>query len=765
MRVWFRRLGSLKLAVGLLSAILGVLAVGTIIESTRGTDAAGRAVYGATWFRGLLFLFCVNVMASMVERWPWGRRRTGFALTHGALLLIVAGALVTEVFKVEGRLAVWEGEATDAFVTADGSTVRLPFSLRLDAFEIDTYPGTSRPAMFRSRVQVEDAAAGRALPAVIEMNRELAYGGYRLFQTSYQQTPERDQTVLSVARDPGQPIVFAGYFVLLLGMTTVLGTRIAERRALPTVPGPPAASSPLSRRVGSLAVLLGLSAVGGVFAAAESDSTGIEALRTIPVQHDGRVMPLDTVAREAVWNVTGRSRWGGVDPVSTVLGWTFHGDAWATEPIVKIGSAELSAHCGISATDGRGAFLELVQNPCLMGLLQQAQVEEQADRPVRGLLAKARKVEDRLVWMQGFLKGSIYRVQPPPGDLRKEWNAPSRLQSPSDLLASASVAGSPVAREADIDREIAYNRVRPTRVAWIVLVLATALSLVAWLRERRVLDAAALTGLALGFLVMTWGIATRWKIAGRIPAANMYESLLFLGWGVALFALVALVFLRNRLVVLNAAAMSSLTMALTDLLPIDRFVHPVQPVLANTVWLAIHVPIIMLSYSVLTLGVLVAHMAIGVEIFAPSRRDLSHRLSDLLYWYVAVGSILLIAGILTGSMWAASSWGRYWGWDPKEVWSLVAFLAYVAILHGRVDGWLGPFGVAAASIVAFWTILMTYVGVNFILAMGLHSYGFGSSSVANWMALIAAAEAVFLIVGAWACSARRRRVPALAQIP
>ena len=185
------------------------------------------------------------------------------------------------------------------------------------------------------------------------------------------------------------------------------------------------------------------------------------------------------------------------------------------------------------------------------------------------------------------------------------------------------------------------------------------------------------------------------------------------------------------------------------------FRSPVPPVLAGTIWLAIHVPIIMVSYSVLALGVLVAHMQIGIEIFAPRRRDLSATMSDLLYWYIHVGSILLIAGILTGSIWAASSWGRYWGWDPKEVWSLVAFLAYLAILHGRFDRLLGPYGVAAISIIAFWTIIMTYVGVNFVLASGLHSYGFGSSAVVRWLLLVATAEALFLGAGAFAYFSRR----------
>jgi ABC-type transport system involved in cytochrome c biogenesis permease subunit len=188
-------------------------------------------------------------------------------------------------------------------------------------------------------------------------------------------------------------------------------------------------------------------------------------------------------------------------------------------------------------------------------------------------------------------------------------------------------------------------------------------------------------------------------------------------------------------------------MLLLDRLPIDPFIHPMQPVLSGTPWLAIHVPIIMVSYSVFAIATFLAHLSLGATLFVPKRRALAERWSGLLYWYLVVGSILLIAGILTGSIWAASSWGRYWGWDPKEVWSLVAFLAYMAILHARFDGRIGPFGVAAWSIGAFWTILMTYLGVNFVLASGLHTYGAGSSTLVRVMAVIALFEAGFVFAG------------------
>ena len=229
--------------------------------------------------------------------------------------------------------------------------------------------------------------------------------------------------------------------------------------------------------------------------------------------------------------------------------------------------------------------------------------------------------------------------------------------------------------------------------------------------------------------------------------------MLFLGWGVALFGVVS-VALRNRMLIFNAAAMAALATALLDLLPMDPFIHPMAPVLSGTPWLAIHVPIIMVSYATLAIVTFFGHLVVGAEIFAPERRDRVRRWSQLLYWYTHVGSILLIAGILTGSIWAASSWGRYWGWDPKEVWSLVAFLAYMAILHARFDQQIADFGVAVASIAAFWAILMTYLGVNFVLASGLHSYGFGSSGLVSIMLGIAAVEILFL--GAGWMSVRRR---------
>jgi len=757
-------LGSLKLSVIVLVAIVIALASATIVESMKGTPAAWTAFYGAFWFRALFALFALNVAMSMVDRWPWGWARTGFALTHGSMLLILAGALVTDQFKTEGKLSLWQGEES-GLVTASRSAgetgspegFSLPFSVRLDSFEIDTYPGTHRPAMFRSRVTVNDPASGGSFPAVIQMNQELSHAGWKLFQSSYQIEGDRRQTVLSVSRDPGQPVVFLGYILLLAGMCTVFATRIAQRRALLAhmTEDPPLASRSRGRvLVATLGCLL--AALGATSRAATLvDADAVRQLRLLPVQHDGRVMPLDTLAREAVWNVTGRHGWQGTDSVALVLGWVYHSEEWSNEPIVKIGEADLASEIGLPGR-GSASLRELLASVRFRELAAAGHEAEEAERPVGGLPKKALKLEERLVWLHGLLDGSTLRVAADPSDSNAEWQALSPNEKPADLIAFKS-RPSPGAYPpaAAMQRETRYNAVRPTRLAWWILSASLVVSILAWVRPRRLFDGLAVAGLAGGFLTMTWGIVTRWQVAGRIPAANMYESMLFLGWGVGLFAFVAFIFLRNRLVILNATAMAALAMILADRLPIDPFIHPVPPVLAGTAWLAIHVPIIMVSYSVLALGVLIAHMQIGCTIFAPARKDLAIRMNDLLYWYTHVGSILLIAGILTGSVWAASSWGRYWGWDPKEVWSLVAFLAYLAILHGRFDRLIGPFGVAALSIIAFGMIVMTYVGVNFVLASGLHSYGFGSSAVVRWLVIAAGAEALFLSIGLWSYLAHR----------
>ncbi len=459
MRDLIHRFASLRVTVVLVVLVLLALAAGTIVESLHGAPAAGRTVYQAPWFRALLAVFALNLTASLVDLWPWGRRRIGYALTHGSMLVILAGGLLTEFRKVEGQLQIWEGEESTAVVggvepgsSAEPRTVAtLPFAVKLDSFEVDYYEGTRRPAQFRSRVIVKDG--GAETPAVIEMNRALAHGGYKFFQSSYRETPQRDLTILSVSKDPGESIVFLGYYGLVLGMLVVLGTRVTDRRRAAR-PGPrrprPLRSSrspprPPRRRP----------------CRRPPRSSRCAAL---PVQHDGRVMPLDTLARETVWNVTGKRSIWGQDPLATFLGWAFDPTGWAVQPVVPV----KDARAGRGDRPARRHDVDLVPG---------ARVEPGADGRDR---ARARRRSSRSA-RSPAREGRLEARGPAAldaADLRGRRAArraggeagrrvePRRehAHSAADLRAAAATPGSrrralPAAR---LDREITYNRARPT---------------------------------------------------------------------------------------------------------------------------------------------------------------------------------------------------------------------------------------------------------------------------------------------------------------
>ena len=169
MKAFIDRFASLRVTVTLLVVLLVALAAGTIVESLRGAEAALRAVYRAPWFYALLAVFALNLACSLVSLWPWGSRRIGYATTHLSMLVILAGALATELGKTEGQLHVWEGEEATTVIGRPASpeaeppvVATLPFAVRLDAFEIDYYEGTRRPAQFRSRVTAPGRGTGHA---------------------------------------------------------------------------------------------------------------------------------------------------------------------------------------------------------------------------------------------------------------------------------------------------------------------------------------------------------------------------------------------------------------------------------------------------------------------------------------------------------------------------------------------------------------------------------------------------------------------------
>jgi ABC-type transport system involved in cytochrome c biogenesis permease subunit len=205
----------------------------------------------------------------------------------------------------------------------------------------------------------------------------------------------------------------------------------------------------------------------------------------------------------------------------------------------------------------------------------------------------------------------------------------------------------------------------------------------------------------------------------------MYETVIWVAFIAVLTALIFELRTRGRYFLMGAMPVAVLSLILADTQPtiLDGAIHPLVPVLRHNFWLVVHVLTIVSSYAPLALALGVSHIALGKTILG---RPVDNALYQYIYRCLQIGIFLLGTGTILGGVWANYSWGRFWGWDPKETWALIAFLSYLAILHGRIAGWWGGFGMAVGSFFAFQTVIMAWYGVNFVLGKGLHSYGFGT---------------------------------------
>jgi cytochrome c-type biogenesis protein CcsB len=525
-----------------------------------------------------------------------------------------------------------------------------------------------------------------------------------------------------------------------------------------------------------------VSAAGPALTAAD-----LRTIRGLPVQHEGRCCPLDTVARDVVRQITGQTWWHGRDPVLNLLDWTFRPNAYRDEPLVHVSGGEVRRLIGLPVDRTDFSLKYLQENPGVQQRLNDLMRKQQQGGKLDSLDERVQQIGERMTTLFEVFDDDVIRPIPEPNNPIAQWKEMSSVEKRGTSeqkpireawrrMREAFVAGDAgrfdaaakelveVLRPAHaacgvkprlIDLELRYNWMDPLDRSWVPAAVAAALALVSMFVRTRWVNVLAGLALALAFALVTYGIGVRWRLAGRIPAANMYESMIFMGWGLGLATLICLILIRNRLLTLVASLMTWIALMLAALLPLDSSIRPVAPVLLDTIWMGIHVPVIMVSYSVLTIAMGFALALLGIAAISPRRSDLIKATDRLQYRFIQVGSVLLTVGIVTGSMWGSASWGRYWGWDPKEVWSLVALLGYMAILHARHAGWLRGFGTALCSTLAFWLIVMTYAGVNFVLGIGLHSYAFGKGAVARWLLTVGCIQMILTALAVLAYLVRR----------
>ena len=737
-----------KVCLLLFFIICLVLAAATCLEQARGTAEAHRLVYGTWWFV-LLWALAAAVSLAVIVRRKLYRRMPVFLL-HAALLLILLGALLTWLTAESGSLHLRLDETLRRPVPEGTHPGALPFDITLTAFSVEHHPGTSAAADYRAELTIEGDAAEQH---VLSMNRIVRTHGTRLLLGRLD-ADHRGVTLL-VNTDPwGIPVSYAGYALLALSFLFVLISRGGVfRRTL--------------RRLSAAVLLLALP----VQAAAEVEARlptlspeQAEQFGALLIEHEGRIQPVRSYARQFTRRLTGKTDWQGYTAVEVLAGFAFFPEAWQRAPLLKAEGKELrrryalGRHVALSDLfDARGNYILL---PYWDELTRGGTLE--------GWLADAARLDSRVREVQGVTEGMALRLFPSEAHGGAAWLAPDAMATDTAEAAffrnnilryvRLSLRGTGAGVEQAFQKIQAWQRqaggaslpsdarLRAEHLLWQTfstawaarLCLAVGLILFVLLLYACPADApsrlSALVRVAaqpwlplMAWAYVTYGLALRGVAAGRVPMASGYETMLCLVWCVLTAA--AACGLRRVLKGWGSAAALSLPMLCLNLAAfmvagfgclscgfsfMDDAITSLMPVLGSPL-LAVHVSLVMLAYAGLAFTFADAVIALCVP-------RLSEMLANVSRLMLLPSLFFLSLGIFLGAVWANISWGSYWSWDPKETWALITLLVYALPAHGNM---FLPTGKSRSFhlyfLFAFLVLLMTYVGTNTLLP-GLHSY-------------------------------------------
>ncbi|MCV9385380.1 cytochrome c biogenesis protein CcsA [Reichenbachiella ulvae] len=662
--------------------------------------------------------------------------------------------------------------------------IELPFSIRLRDFQLERYPGSVSPSSYASEVTVEDGET--SFPYRIYMNNVLDYRGYRFFQASYDN--DELGTVLSVNSDFwGTNITYIGYTLMGLGMLLTLFGKQSRfqivNRKLASLNAKKVAGALvlLMASFGTLSAQENqepayLQAIrSGMIPAEKAADFGKLLVQDL----DGRIKPVNTLTSEFLRKVHGRSSLKLAEDIQLTSDQMFlmmqiNPMIWQAVPMIKIDPKkgyEILQTVGKEETKYI-AFSDLVDNQgnyLLLDLVEEATRKKPAERS--NLDKELINVDERFnVYFQG-LTGYFMKIFPLEGDPANTWyhaNYEGEAFKGEDsifvkrilpmyyqgvLKASRdgewdlvdetlgyihtfqNVKGSEVIPSENIQKaEMLYNKLRLFNhlfsFFWLtgLALLIVAILLVFYPGNKGIRIAKlVLTGLVLlGSLALTFNLILRWYAAQYPPWSNGYEMIILVSWALMLFGFA---FYKKSSFVVPLAALFSGTLLFVAFLDwLNPEITNLVPVL-KSYWLKIHVAIIVSSYAPLGLSALLGLLTLVFMIFEKknntrvfsSMKELSY-ISEM---SMTIGLFMLTIGTFLGGVWANESWGRYWGWDPKETWALISVIVYAVVLHLRLVPKLNDLYVfSVASVVAFFSIIMTSFGVNYYLA-GLHSYAKG----------------------------------------
>jgi cytochrome c-type biogenesis protein CcsB len=499
--------------------------------------------------------------------------------------------------------------------------------------------------------------------------------------------------------------------------------------------------------------------------AADSSSLDFKEFGLLAIQDGGRRKPIDTFAAETLIKISGRSSykagakmWQANDFILSML---LDTHKWQDEPMILVSLGELKKKLGLAEQQRRFSFAQLTALPELNRLATEAHALKRAEKPLSRLQSEVMSVSERLALFAHVMDGSSFLLVPAAQKETDPWVVPpgftqyyqeaqfAPLQTQLQTMANAYVHGdsfgfgraanqlreglralSPTIYPADskLRLEYFYNHFTGFyRAAWCYGIALVLLGIAYARGKSGALKSIGVSVAILGLLFHASAITMRCFIAGRPPVTNMYESIIWVSFAVSFFGMIFFTRYRTSVYLLAALPVTLVALLLVHQMPIamPSSIDPLVPVLRDNFWLTIHVLTITLSYAAFALAMGFGHILLWRYVRNPAAARADQPMHFWLYRVLQLGVLLLAAGTILGGVWANYSWGRFWGWDPKETWALIALLCYIVTLHGRLAGWWTQFGLVVASVVCFLAVLMAWYGVNFVLGKGLHSYGFG----------------------------------------
>ena len=745
-----------RTAFSLLGILLLILTIATILEKIYGTDFVNEYIYSSVPFVILWGVTAITSLLYIIKSKL--HRQPVIFLLHLSLLFILAGAFTTWIYGEQGTMRVRQGEQQTSFTDSKGISHQLPFSITLNQFEIIYYKGTLAPMDFISHISVADKDCHRQIQGKVSMNHIFSYQHYRFYQSGYSE--DNEGSVFSVSHDPyGIGITYAGYTLLLLSTVFFFFSPQSRFRQL--------LKSPLLHRSLTVILLLFAFSLNSNFLKANSPSPKVlprevaEHFGDLYILYNNRICPLQTFARDFTIKLYGSSSYKGLTPEEVLTGWLFYYDSWKNEPIIRIKSNEARKlleiegnyarlkdyistineyklekmmnhiRSGEQVTDKRGIeeadekfnIINLVCTGAMMKIFpcrniagktlewysQSDQLPQDMDNDKWVFIRKSMSYVNEMIVMKKYNDACL---------LLEKIKKYQQKECDGLLPADNKFKAEKIYNQFDYSKSVAMACICIGLICFIYYCHCMAS------QKRTSRKAIIILNILLWivFTCLSAAICLRGYVSNHLPLSNGFETMQFMAWCTLL-----LTFLLQRkfaMLLPFGFLLCGLTLMVSMLGESNPQITQLMPVLQSPL-LSIHVVVIMIAYSLLAFIMLNGVTAVILHQSQKECKEQIERLQIISQIILYPAIFLLAIGIFIGAVWANVSWGRYWGWDPKEVWALITMLVYALALHPRSLPWFHrTMFFHVFCITAFITVLITYFGVNFLLG-GMHSYANG----------------------------------------